>query len=268
MDAFNNPPFLHRDLLKFGREMTIELVIQNKAGTNTSTYVKVAVVTREGLQIFPITLDNSIEITTQTFKLNDIPILVSAYDSGPAIEQGNCYISAFLRLNGQAFYTLFSGLVYRGKGISWPTNVIEDTTPTHGMITEMNIADPAAGAELTYTVPDNRIFVLQGVRFSLVTAVAAANRRVHLNIQFPGGWDFDFFSSYDQTASLTRYYTCTHVGTLLDDQDDNDVIIPIPPNLFLTQGAVISTVTTNLQAADNFGAGGIETLAYLGRVTP
>lgn len=268
MDSFPNFPFLHRDHLKFGREMTIELVIKNKALSNTSSYVKVAVVTREGLQIFPVTLDNSVEMTTQTFKLNDIPIMVSAYDNGDAIEQGECYVSAFLKLNGQAYYTLFSGLVYRGKGISWPTNVIESTIPMPGKIEEYNMANPAAGAEFSYTVPNNRIFLITAISFRLVTAVAAANRRVHLSITYPGGGAVDYFSSIDQAASLTRDYTCAPRPGGLAEFAGTKIIIPIPDNLWLSEGAIIATATDNLQAADDFDFGVIEALTYLGRETP
>lgn len=253
-------------MLKYGRDLSIELIIQTKASVNDK--IRIGIITRQGSSTFEQTTVSTNEITETVTKLDDFPILASIIDDNNSIEQGSVYAAILIRVNGRGIYTLTQGLVYRGKGLSWPVAITENTVPDNGDITELTSSNPAAGAEISFTVPDNRVIKLLGVGFTLVAAAAAASRRVHLQITFPGGGLLDFFSNVDQIISETKNYTCAAVPGLLAQSAGSSIIIPIPDGLLLTQGAIISTDTDNINAGDNFSAASIECIQYLGRITP
>jgi hypothetical protein len=117
--------------------------------------------------------------------------------------------------------------------------------------------DAAAGQEFTITVPDNKIWKLISMQFSLVTDANVANRNVHL--EFTDGTNIfhracaNFGGSvYNHAASTTAKYT---VATGVTINGVGSVVnIDVPPNLYLGPNWTIASSTTNKQATDNFGA--------------
>jgi len=92
---------------------------------------------------------------------------------------------------------------------------------------------------------------LLSVTGQLVTAVAAANRRARLTVS-------DGVSVYqtlpgpaDQAASLTWLYTW---APRVNNASDSTVQLVGVPVLYLEAGAILSTSTLNVQAADQWGA--------------
>lgn len=119
-------------------------------------------------------------------------------------------------------------------------------------ITTVATSDPAANAEISYTVPAGQILFLQGARVSLVTDANAANRTVAMTID-DGTTVVQRFSSPSlHTASLTWGYTfsagATNAAVL-----GLEVVVGMGSNLLLPSGYRIKTVTTNLQVGDNYG---------------
>lgn len=264
MDTFASIPLLNRDMLRWGRSMSIELIINNKASVNDSSgLVSVNVITKSSMITIPLTLNNAVSQTTITRKLDDIPLMICAQTQSAGINVGECFVSCSLRINGQAVYNLCSGLVYENKGVSWPINNSEVNFPFPGAVNAFNSADPAAGAEISYTTTTVRSTELIALSFTLVTAVAAANRRVHLQISYATGEMFDFVSNVDQAASLTRHYTATGYPTGLAEAAGSEIHIPIPYRFFMPPGTTIATLTDNLQAADNFGVASMDLIQYL-----
>ncbi len=52
----------------------------------------------------------------------------------------------------------------------------------HGRIRSITGTDPAAGAEISETVPDRRRWLLRGIYFTLTTSATVADRLIHLII--------------------------------------------------------------------------------------
>jgi hypothetical protein len=113
-------------------------------------------------------------------------------------------------------------------------------------------ADPAAGAEISYTVPANTFLELKGARVALVASGDVATRTVQLTID-DGTTVFNLYASPStQAASATYNYNFVAGGnntTVLN----NNVSVAIGDSLLLPAGYKVSTLTNNLQAADNFG---------------
>jgi len=113
--------------------------------------------------------------------------------------------------------------------------------------------NPAANVEVTETVPTNARWRLRALRVALVTAAAVANRRVHFVVDDGATILYDLAAADLQTAGLTRNYNAVEDGFQRTTQD-SEIYVPIPAQAMLFQGWRVRTLTTLLQAADDFGA--------------
>lgn len=131
-----------------------------------------------------------------------------------------------------------------------------DVTPTiqhlHGRIRSITGTDPAAGAQISETVPARRRWLLRSLTFSLTTDANAADRRVMIAIT--DGTNTYFFYPFGtvQTASLTYTYHLTQ-GLFGEAQMANNIYTPLP-TLFITEPYEILSTLSNGQAGDDFTA--------------
>lgn len=131
---------------------------------------------------------------------------------------------------------------------------MHNLNPNYGYLERGVGAAPAAGAELTYTFPGGRRYRVMAITLNLTTAVAVANRHVSLQLAHGGGAAWNAFAPVIQLASLTYTYVfnADGCGIVLAV---NGWVAGVLPNNFTVQGTdVISTVTANLQAADQFSS--------------
>ena len=149
--------------------------------------------------------------------------------------------------------TLCSGVVDIRKSISYPVSPQKEMRPDGGQILDFTGTNPAAGSEIDDSVPTGRVWRILAISFSLTTDANAANRRVHVILLGPSGVEIDTFSDVDQIASTTRKYSVAAFGAIPDTLDDNDILIPLPADIFLPAGSAVQTLTTNRQAGDDFG---------------
>lgn len=249
-DQFSSLPFLTRDMLKFGTIAKIEMVVT--AWSNIATRIKIAGFTREGQFSYKMDLAAVAAPATQTFSLTDIPTMVGVnYDQFGAINQGDIYASVQLRINEDISYQLCAGYLGPYVGLSYPGALSNNINMVQGHLMYVYSDDPAAGAQISYNIPNYQQWRIIGGCITLVTDATVANRRLHLKIDHGVNQMLDFFCNYDQTASLTKKYTFAAVAGNLTSQDDNDVIIPIPPNLLLPAGAKFQTTITGGVAGDD-----------------
>lgn len=239
-------------MLAFEGAATFGLRVRIQAGSTTPITIRGA--TKEGPFVLAApAATTDFAVTTLDFGLPDIPIWISLTDEVGDHGMGECFVRISLMINGDPIHHLVSGYVDRVNSISWPASFSQRNSP-YGSITFVAGADPAAGDEISHTVPDQQIWRLLWMRFTLVAAAAAASRRVHIVINDGSDDHLDFFSDVDQIISETKNYSVAPFSDLPDRTDDDDILIPMPPNLILPAGFVISTQTTALNAGDNFGA--------------
>jgi len=131
---------------------------------------------------------------------------------------------------------------------------LEDAYPEDtGRIRFITGTDPAAGAEISETVPTNAIWELISMRFSMACSADVANR--YVGISFDNGTTSYFIQDSNYTAAAT--YTPSYCASQVQIRSGEAVVsghIPIPIKNRLKAGYRIRTATTGLQAADNFGA--------------
>lgn len=127
--------------------------------------------------------------------------------------------------------------------------------PGTGIVKQVLSADPAAGAEVTITVPAGREWRLMSGRVPLVTSATVANRRSHIvlddgtasvHMRSPAG--------AVQAASVTLGY---NFGPGIPQDGaavDGEIRMTLPAcEIYLAAGHRIRTVTTLLQAGDEYG---------------
>lgn len=122
-----------------------------------------------------------------------------------------------------------------------------------GTIRSITGTDPAAGAEISETVPADARWRLMGVGLTLVTDATAANREVRLVIDDGTTIIAEIPAGVTQVASETRRYSFGAGFPRGAGAQSLNVIAPLPP-VVLGAGYRVRTLTTNLQAGDNYGA--------------
>lgn len=243
-------PFLSRKQLNFQEATAFGIRIISRSATTANLAIRGF--TKEGqFSFLHTTLATNAE-KTETFNVPDVPIMFTIDDPTVSAAQGLCYVRVELTLNGSSIYSLGSSYINGARGLSWPLSKQETSEQTKGLIAIATSADPAAGAELSFTVAAGTSYKLLAIRFSLVTAAVAASRRVHIVLTVDAIKVLDTFGTTDQIISETKVYSCFPMAGLTASSNGDDILIPIPKDLILTPGSIITTETTNLDGGDDF----------------
>jgi len=149
--------------------------------------------------------------------------------------------------------TLLQGTVTAAQRLAWPGSPIDTTLESPGALRSIGGTDPAAGAEISETVPAGARWRLQSLRAAFVTDATAANREVAIVFDDGTNTYAEAHSGVNQAASLTRQYTAAVGGVRGAAATGTGILLAIP-SVILPAGHRIRTSTTNLQAGDNWGA--------------
>ena len=245
-------PFLTRNMLSFENGTVFSLRIRSKS--LSAAVISIRGLTREGPFKFSHTLVSTGVEQTETFRIPDVPIMLSVVDESNFVTQGRDFIILDLMVNGDKYYEYFAGPVYQAKGLSWPATNTRDKVPNGGFITDVTGSNPAAGAEISVTVPTNEVWKFIGLTAQLVTDANVANRRVQLEFASGSGAWARCLSSVDQAASNFKNYAFQATPHALTENVGNQISIAVPKDLILVAGDIINTWTVNIQAGDNWGA--------------
>lgn len=123
-----------------------------------------------------------------------------------------------------------------------------------GNIRAITGTNPAAGAEISETVPAGKLWVLQWFSATLVAEVTPANRTMRIVAQRGGTPGWVWLSSVNQLATQTRIYTLMRLRGEQPTANISVYIFGGIPDFVLLAGDVITTSTINLQAADDWSA--------------
>lgn len=114
------------------------------------------------------------------------------------------------------------------------------------------IANPAAGADWSFSPTSGAFAVIHSLRMQLVTSATVANRGIRLTVSKDGTEYFRTVARGTQAASLTQVYT-----GFKGFDGPNIVSITVPISLpvdgiWLPQGHVLASSTLNIDATDQF----------------
>ena len=131
-----------------------------------------------------------------------------------------------------------------------------DVTPTiqhpHGRLRSITGTDPAAGAEISETVPDRRRWKILSIAITLTTDATVDDREVRLIIDDGTNTILIVRLTNKQAATNTYSYYFTNIG-VAETKRINSILIPIP-TLTLSPNSRIQTSTDKMKAGDNYAA--------------
>ena len=245
-------PFLTKNMFafEFGAALTLRMTVYSRI----ATALRLRGMTREGLFSYRAVVPATARGTDFDFRIPDFPIVLTVDATEESVNQGEIYIRVLVLANTDPLVELCSGFVYAGKSPTWPATTGLDRIPGHGNIQNILGSNPAAGAEISETVPSGRLWVLKSMSFELVTDANVGTRRVHVVLNDAVGQKIECFGTIDQAASLTRQYSCALYGSVPDETDGTTNIILLPHEAYITGLGSITTETKNIQTGDNFTA--------------
>ena len=139
------------------------------------------------------------------------------------------------------------------KGPSWPAGGVHSSVSGPGGINAVLQTDPAAGAEFSITIPNRARQRLVAGLFELVTDGTAANRRFTLEHTTVSGVLVRTLAVATQPASTTRTYSVGHWGDSAGLIGTTEMV-NWPDHHLMIGSDFLRTVTTNLQAGDDYAA--------------
>ena len=244
-------PFVTRKMLDFERNVTFQLRIRTHSLLTSGVTIQGA--TKSGQFTFKVTLDGLGTQQTTSFNIHDIPLWIIVSAGAATVNRGEIYAVVDILINQDAVYRLSAGYIYSKFHLAWPNANLVEPHPQVGDFKTVSGANPAAGAEVLITVPANELWRIRSVRFTLVAAAAAASRIVHLIFTNNTGVLAECISATAQIISETKTYTAFPTNAGGSVSDDNDLIIPIPSDIWLSPGGTITTLTTALNGSDDYG---------------
>lgn len=176
-------------------------------------------------------------------------------DGAPFIGQVFARASIVRGLSGNVtpLNVLCCGVLNAVQPLAFPGSPITTTLAQPGILRSVAGTDPAAGVEISETVPTGARWRLQAIAFSLVTDATAVNRET--SITFDDGTTVVSVapSSANQAQSVTRRYSGNIAGVRGAAATAAEIAIALP-DVKLPAGSRIKTVTINLAGGDNYGA--------------
>lgn len=148
---------------------------------------------------------------------------------------------------------LFSGYLDAWRQPSFPFGHNEGPTEGSGRIRSITGTDPAAGVEISETVPTGAVWRVLAATVLLVTDATVANRAVVWTIDDGTTNLYKLWPGVSQTASQSIRHVISRQGAYRGS--DNNSYFHTPAfEMWLPSGYRIRTETNSLQAGDNFAA--------------
>jgi|SRR5882672_11819435 len=152
--------------------------------------------------------------TPGVLTLNNLEgFLLSASVSSPDAPRGQVFVTLeIIRGLGSADVTrgavLLAGYPDQLRSIGYPESPVQSSLDGRGLMRIVTGAVPAAGAEISDTVPAGRQWILRSARLSLATAAVIAARIVGLTVDDgAGAIPAESTAGVAQAISLTRVYS-------------------------------------------------------------
>ncbi len=226
--------------------------IQIESWSNAARILQVRGFTRDGTLSHDHTTSSDRSRVSTIFDVSDIPVMMQVSPAVAPVRRGECYVRVTLLMAGFAVGRLIAGYVTDGATLAWPGGGFENFTDGPGLLRSITGTNPAAGAELSETVPTNARWRLILMTATLITDATAPARSVRVTYDDGAAtlWRAQDWGS--QNASVTTNY---YVGEgLTVNTSANEKNLPLPQRVLLFQGYRIGTSVYALAAGDNWGA--------------
>lgn len=147
---------------------------------------------------------------------------------------------------------LSGGYLTQVQPVSYPGGRYGSSIDGAGVIRTISGTDPAAGAEISETVPTGARWRLMSLQSVLTTSVAVANRNVQIVIDDGTNETYRAACASNQAASNAFRYSFSASGVTNVPASANTHMVPTPAPAILGPGYRIRTITNLLDAGDNW----------------
>lgn len=230
--------------------------------TGTGAFVLSCRILRPDGVITPVSIPFSVGLspfatTNREFRLTEGYLLSVEFTTNASSQVGQVFVSVHLGRTvvpgtSWVFYgTLCSGFAFSNHGPSWPVVHEEPCYPENSALSVVTGTDPAAGVEISEFMPALR--EITAITFSLVCDATVATRTVNLVLDDASGIFYRRLAEADLIATQTGTFVCAHNG-YVGRASLTVIQIDMPPKVTLALNQRFRTITTNLQAGDNFSA--------------
>ncbi len=162
---------------------------------------------------------------------------------------------------GGAEFIFAEGYLSNLRPIRFPSGRSEDNIPGAGNLRIIQVADPAAGADLNIQPTTRTMWKLLSFKWRLVTSATVATRHVRWQVydgSLSGGLNY---LSITQAASLTYDYQLG-MGNV-NAQVNTTRIQSATPEIWLTNALYMNVSAQSLQAGDQFSTCELTVMEYL-----
>jgi hypothetical protein len=156
--------------------------------------------------------------------------------------------------NALELFTLAANYITAKMPLSYPGSPVLGSTEGAGALRSIAGSTPAAGAEISETVPTGARWEVITFQALLTTSAAVANRIPQLVLDDGATTLFRVGAALNQAASLAQRRSWFQGAPAPYLDNANNVPMPLPENIRLPAGARIKTVTLAIDAADQYSA--------------
>lgn len=242
---------LNNNDVKILQQGSIDIMVESYS--NATRTLQIRGMTKEQAISADITTSSDRSLVTTIIDVTDAPISLTARTSGRGVKRGELFVKISLRVDGVVVALLAEGYVAESHKIAWPGGDFEGSTDGRGLIRSVSGTDPAAGSEILETVPVGACWRLISANATIVTDATVIGRRPALIIDDGINAIYKISDGADITAGLTAPVVFSQ-GFGAAVVSNGIHVIAFPQYILLQAGYRIKTVTSNLQAGDNYSA--------------
>lgn len=230
----------------------LSLIIESYS--NAARTVQLRGFTLHNVISFNHTTNSDRTLATSTIAIPDIPIALTARASATGVQRGALYVRVYLRIDADRLQLLFAGYVTDTSAPIYPNGKIESSIEGPGLIRSITGTNPAAGVEISETVPTGAKWKLLALTAAFVADATVGNRVTSLAADNGTTIYVRVSSQALRAASASDVHSWGPGITIPEAYNADPIQSPFAVLAQLPAGHRIRTVTNNVQAGDNWGA--------------
>lgn len=196
-------------------------------------------------------------LNTYFYDLPEGYLLGCVVYAASGIRRGQTWAAvALIRGGPSAFHIpnlVVEGYVATGRGLTWPGQPPDQVGPGGGWLRALTGTDPAAGAQVSETVPTGAVWRLKSLLVTFTTDATVADRYPCLTIDDGAVAVYRGEPVAKQTAGTSLWYGAGD-GLPREASVSNTAHWSLPGSLVLDPGYRIRTDTIGMAAGDNYTA--------------
>lgn len=209
-----------------------------------------------GLREVPSNSDRS--LFSSDYRLTEGWLLSVIVNTTNPMDRGRVYVTVQLRRGDPAggnigYHALIQQYISFISIASWPGRAYEDAFSGRGFVRQFEGTNPAAGAEISETVPTNALWRFISLRTTLVNSAAVGSRFPRLVFD-DGSEVFAEHLIGITTVALDTTVLCWAAGASQQGAGGLSATAGVANDLWLPEGYRVRTLTSGLQAGDDYNA--------------